>query len=544
MYNYYNLSIFLSLVILTFILFLFQCTNTIFYLFHIMTDNLLTFDYLSVIIKKRFKINEDALTTLVSASFFIFTYQMTTVKAIEWRDIMSNHSNYNEPSQWNSRFGYIMVAAGAAIGLGNIWKFPYLAYRGGGGIFLIVYIIIIALMAHPMVEMETAIGRHGKSDTVTVFEKINKKWGFVGWIANLCTLLVNMYYVVVGGWILKYAVQFMISGDFGDDVTVYYNNFISKPVEPLIWAGILLAFVSIMLLFGITNFVEKITKVIMPALFVLLIVCGVYACVSMDGAVEGLKYYLLPNPKDFSIKVFADAATQVLFSVGIGWGIYATLGANIPEKNNLKKDAILVSVCDTAAAIVAGFVVIPVAYGAGVDLQAGPRLLFEVMAGIFRSFPGGRVLGSFFFLAVIFAVVSSLFTFLEIIIKTFDEKLGLGRKKGVVVVSLITFAGNILVSLGFGKLSNFKLPWPSFSGVSMYGLFDWFDCLSGYVLMPLGCLLTCFFVAKVWGFKDYEKELFANGRDGKLRKFDKILIQFVVPVFMIIILLNVFGIIK
>ena len=192
MYNYYNPSIFLSLVILTFILFLFQCTNTIFYLFHIMTDNLLTFDYLSVIIKKRFKINEDALTTLVSASFFIFTYQMTTVKAIEWRDIMSNHSNYNEPSQWNSRFGYIMVAAGAAIGLGNIWKFPYLAYRGGGGIFLIVYIFIIALMAHPMVEMETAIGRHGKSDTVTVFEKINKKWGFVGWIANLCTLLVNM----------------------------------------------------------------------------------------------------------------------------------------------------------------------------------------------------------------------------------------------------------------------------------------------------------------------------------------------------------------
>ena len=208
MYDYYNPSTFLSLVILNFILFLFQCTNAIFYLFHIMTDNLLAFDYLSVIAKKRFKINEDALTTLVSASFFIFTYQMTTIKAIKWRDIMSNHS-----------------------------KFPYLAYRGGGGIFLIVYIIIIALMAHPMVEMEAAIGHHGKSDTVPVFEKFNMKWGFVGWIANLCTLLVNMYYVVVGGWILKYAVQFMISGGFGDDVMVYYNNFISKPVEPLIWAG-------------------------------------------------------------------------------------------------------------------------------------------------------------------------------------------------------------------------------------------------------------------------------------------------------------------
>ena len=456
---------------------------------------------------------------------------------------MSNNNN-NQPAQWNSRFGYIMVAAGAAIGLGNIWKFPYLAYRGGGAIFLLVYIIIILIMAHPMVEMETAIGRHAKSDSVSAFEKINKKWGFVGWIACACTLMINFYYVLVGGWTLKYAVQFITNGHFGDDVNAYYNNFITSPVQPLVFALIILVFCAVLLLRGITELVEKVTKVMMPTLFVLLIICSVYACTSIDGAVEGLKYYLLPNPSQFSIKVFADAATQVLFSVGIGWGIFTTLGSNIPDKNNLKSDALLVSICDTVAAVTAGFVVIPAAYGMGIDLQAGPRLLFEVMAGIFQQLPGGRVIGSFFFIAVTFACISSLFTFFEIAMSIFEKKLNMGRTKGSITVAVIIFIGNVLVSLNMGVMSGFKLPWPSFAGIEMYGLFDWFDCLTGYVLLPLGCLLVCIFVAKIWGWEGYEKELTANGRDGKLKTFDKILIQIVVPVFMLIILLNVFGLIK
>lgn len=447
----------------------------------------------------------------------------------------------NGQAQFKSRFGYIMVAAGAAIGLGNIWKFPYLAYRGGGGIFLVTYIIIIILMAHPMVEMETAIGRHGKSDTVTVYEKINKKWGFVGWIANICTLGINMFYVVVGGWVMKYAVQFIISGDFGEDTNVFFNGFISKPVEPIIWTFIVMAITSFLLLFGITEIVERVTKVIMPALFVILIFCAIYACATLPGAVEGLKYYLIPDPSNFSFKVFADAATQVLFSVGIGWGIFTTLGASLPDSNNLKSDAIMVSIMDTMAAILAGFVVIPTAFGAGMEPSKGPSLLFDVMAGIYGSMPGGRLIGSAFFIGVMFAVFSSLFTFFEISMKTFEIKLNMGRKKGVLVVSAIIFIGNILVSLGFGPLSNFKLPWPSFQGIEMYGLYDWLDCFTGYVLLPLGCLLTCVFVAKIWGWDGYEKALFQNGRDGKLNGFDKILVVAVIPIFMVIVLLNVFG---
>ena len=445
---------------------------------------------------------------------------------------------------WGSRFGYIMVAAGAAIGLGNIWKFPYLAYRGGGGIFILVYILIVILLAKPMVEMETAIGRNGKSDTVSVFEGIDKKWGFVGWIANVCTICINFFYVVVGGWVLKYGIRFLISGDFGDNPTLFYQSFISNPIEPLIYNYIVLFIVVGLLLFGITTVVERISKIMLPALFILLIVCGFYSMFVTEGALEGLKYYLLPDFSHFTIKVFADAVTQVLFSVGIGWGIFTTLGSNVARDNNIRKDSLIIGVMDTVAAILAGFVIIPAAFGAGVDVQKGPALIFEVMTGIFKSLPGGRIIGSLFFIALIFAVFSSLFSFIEISVRTFEIKMKMGRKKAIIICALIIGFGNSLVSLGFGPLSSIKLPWPSFVGIEYYGFYDWFDCFTAYLLLPLGCLLTCFFVWRKWGWKNYEKELTANGRDGVLTWWNKFIIVFVVPMFMIIVLLNVFGFIQ
>lgn len=457
---------------------------------------------------------------------------------------MKKDEQNNTVSHWGSRFGYLMVAAGASIGLGNIWKFPYLAYRGGGAVFLIVYIIVVLFLAKSMVEMETAIGRFGHSDTVSVFEKINKKWGFIGWISNVCTLMINFYYVVVGGWVLRYAVQFIVSGNFGTDANVFYQNFISDPIQPIIYSMVILCFVIGMLLFGITNYVEKVSKVMLPALTVLLVICGVYACFAADGAIGGLRYYLLPDFNNFTVKVFADAVTQVLFSVGIGWGIFTTLGANVSQKNNIRKDSLFISLMDTAIAILAGFVIIPSAFGAGIDVQKGPALIFDVMSNLFSKLPGGRLIGSFFFVALLFAVLSSLFTFIEISIRTFEIKMGMGRKKAVIIAAIIIGIGNIFVSLGFGPLSNFKLPWPYAGGIEMYGLYDWFDCFSGYLLLPLGCLLVCIFTAKVWGWKGYEKELTADGRDGRLTVLDKLCTCVIVPVFMIIVLLNVFGVIK
>ena len=446
--------------------------------------------------------------------------------------------------QWGSRFGYLMVAAGASIGLGNIWKFPYLAYRGGGGVFLVVYLLVVLALAKPMVQMETAIGRHSGLDTVTAFEQINPKWGFIGWIGNLCTIMINFYYVVVGGWVLRYLCQFIFVGDFGGDPSAFFQAFTTDPVAPIIWSMILLVFVSVMMLFGITNSVEKLSKYMMPTLIVMLLICGIYACTISEGAMEGLKYYLLPNFENFTVKVFADAVTQVLFSVGIGWSLFITLGANVPKKNNLKSDALFISFADTFAAVLAGFVIIPSAFGAGIDVQKGPALVFEVMSGIFLNLPGGRIIGSFFFLALMFAVMSSLFSFFETNIRTCEVKFKMNRKKATVIMAIIIGIANIFVSLGFGPMNGFKLPWLYYGSTEFYGLYDWLDCFSGYVLMPLGCILVCLFVSRVWGWKKYEAELTHDGRDGKLTLWDKISAYVIIPLFMIIVILNVFGFIK
>lgn len=455
--------------------------------------------------------------------------------------------NEKNGANFGSRFGYIMVAAGAAIGLGNIWKFPYLAYGGGGGAFVVVYICLAILLGHPVVEMESAIGRYAKTNAIDAYGKVNKRWKFVGIVNVMCTFLIDMYYIIVSGYVLKYAVCYLVGTDFGSDKAAFYNHFISDPVEPLIYAGILMIITAVLLSFGITEFVEKITKVIMPLLFILLVVCGVWALFISDGALEGLKFYLVPDFSKFTWKVFADACMQVMFSVGIGWAIFVTLGASVSDEHNIRKDSMMVTICDTTVALTAGFVIIPSVVGAGSKMTAGPSLIFLAMTDIFSKFPGGRFIGFFFFTALIFAVLSTYFTILEIPVKCLEEKARISHRKATVITSVVIFLGGIICSFsqGDGLLSWVRLPWWIFGdGVVYYNIYDWVDCFSAYILLPLGCLLTTLYVCKVWGYKEYEKELTKNGRDGKLGMYDKIVMTIVVPVLTIIVILNCFGFIK
>lgn len=456
---------------------------------------------------------------------------------------MSNAKKAN----FGSRFGYIMVAAGAAIGLGNIWKFPYLAYGGGGGAFVVVYIVLCFLLGHPIVEMESAIGRYARTNAIDAYGVINKRWKFAGVVNVICTVMIDMYYIIVSGYVLKYAVDFIVGSEFGPDSATYYTNFISEPVEPLIYAGILMIIVVVLLSFGITELVEKVTKVIMPLLFVLLIVCGVWALFISEGAIDGLKFYAIPDWSKFTWKAFSDACMQVMFSVGIGWAIFTTLGASVSDNNNLRKDSTWVTICDTTVALTAGFVIIPSVVGAGSKMTAGPSLIFLAMTDIFGKFPGGRLIGFFFFTALIFAVLSTFFTVLEIPVKCVEEKCKISHRKATVLVAAVIFAGGIICSLsqGNGLLSGVRLPWWNYSsGVIYYNIYDWVDSFSGYILLPLGCLLTTIYACKVWGYAEYEKELTKNGRDGKLSLFDKVIITVVVPVLTMIVILNCFGFIQ
>ncbi|MBQ9086071.1 MAG: sodium-dependent transporter [Clostridia bacterium] len=443
-----------------------------------------------------------------------------------------------------SRFGYIMVAAGAAIGLGNIWRFPYLAYRNGGAIFILIYVAIVFVVGKAGIEMESALGRYTRTNPVAAYGKIHPRFKFIGGIGVLFTFMLDMYYVVVGGYVLKYAVDYLIGADFGGDSTLWYDSFVSHPIMPVVYTLILLLVVVSVLLAGITEKVEKVQKIIMPMLFVILIVCGIGMLVVSPNAMMGLKYYLVPDFSKLTLKTFSDACVQVMFSIGTGWTLYLTLGANVSKDNNIRKDANYIILCDTLVAILAGFVVIPPIVGTGSEMVAGPSLVFVALTDVFAVLPGGRILGFLFFIVLFLAVISSMFTFIEIPAVVVKEKLNVSHAKATVITTIAVFLFSLLCawSQGDGILSFVRIPWINVDGISWYRIIDWVDCFSSYVLMPVGNVLVAFFCAKIWKFSNYERELTVGGRDGKLRWIDKAVITVLIPIFSIIVLMNVFGI--
>lgn len=459
-------------------------------------------------------------------------------------EIGDSYMDSSNAKNFGSRFGYIMVAAGAAIGLGNIWKFPYIAYKDGGGTFLILYIIVCFLLGQPGVLAETAIGRFSRKNAIDAFSNINPKWGFLGWIMTICTICIDFYYLIVSGYIVKYFVAYVMGGHFGTDKEAYYNAFISDPVEPLVYGAIVVLITGFILAAGITEKVEAVCKVILPALLVILVILSIWALKSSDNAILGLKYYLVPDKNGLDITSFADSCMQVLFSVGIGWAIFITLGASVGEDHNLRSDAKWVVICDSAIAILAGFVIIPAVVGNGSQLSGGPSLIFLAMTGIFEDLPGGNIVGVFFFLAIMFAVFSTCFTIVEIPVKVIQEKGNMSHKKAVWLTSLILFVGGILCSLsqGDGLLSDIGIPWIDFSnGIVKYCIYDWFDLMSAYVLLPLGTFLMAIFVSRVWGWEALNEEL-AKGGAKPVSKWDKLTIGWTVPILTLVVMLHAFGV--
>ena len=285
----------------------------------------------------------------------------------------------------------------------------------------------------------------------------------------------------------------------------------------------------------------------MPLLFVFLIVCGIWALLISENAMAGLRFYFVPDFSKFTWKTFCDACMQVMFSISIGWGVFTTLGASLSDQSSIRGDSIWVTLCDTAVAIIAGFVIIPSVVASGSNMTAGPSLIFLAMPGIFAKFPGGRWIGFVFFTALVFAVISTYFTILEVPIKTLSEKAKISHDKAAVIISILIFIGGIFCSFsqGTGLLSHIQLPWWTYgTGVLYYNIYDWVECFSGYVLLPLGCLLTTIYCIRVWGLREYEKELTKNGRDGKFSLYDRFVITFVIPILTIIVILNCFGFIK
>lgn len=438
---------------------------------------------------------------------------------------------------WSSRFGFIMAAAGSAIGLGNLWKFPYLAGENGGGAFVLIYILLILFMGYSLMLGEMTIGRKANSDAYGAYSKIKKGFGFIGAMGILAGFLILSYYSVVGGWVMKYLVA-SFTGIAGDK-SAYFGAFISSPVEPVVYHLIFMGLTAFIVSRGISGGIERAAKILMPALFVLIILTALRA-VTLEGAMEGIRYYIFPDFSEITWKVFFAALGQVFFSLSLGMGIMVTYGSYLKKDEDLEKDAFIIPGLDSLIAIMAGFAILPAVFALGFEPTEGPGLMFVTLPAVFENMPFGMVVSVVFFVLVLVAALSSSISLMEVTVAFGIDQLKLSRTKSVVIFTTLMFLIGIGASLSMGLWAGFTLPWIDGNA---YGIFDFLDVVTSYYLLPLGGLLSAIFIGYIWGVEGAVEEI-EKGSPFRTKKVWGILIRYVVPVMLLIILLSTTGIFK
>ena len=442
-----------------------------------------------------------------------------------------------------SRFGYIMVAAGAAIGLGNIWRFPYLAAKYGGGIFLLIYILLALTFGYTMIVAESALGRMTRKSPVGAFKAFGKKAGwlsFGGWINAIIPVLIVPYYSVIGGWVIKYLIEYVKGNGTKLAADGYFSEFISNGASTEICFVIFCLFTLSIIYAGVRNGIERVSKFMMPILVVLSVIIAIYS-VTRPGAMAGVKYFLVPNLKNFSWMTVVAAMGQMFYSLSIAMGILITFGSYMKKDSSIEDSTRNVEVFDTAIAIMAGLMIIPAVFAfSGGDpdtLQAGPALMFITIPKVFANMGFGTVVGILFFLLVLFAAVTSSIALTESAVSTFEDEIGWSRRKSTVVIGIIMIALGTLSCLGYGPLAFVKI-------IGMQFL-DFFDFLTNSVMMPIAAMMISIFVSKVVGIDRIEEEIRQGEAAFRRKKIFVVMIKYLCPIFAMIILAssvaNAFG---
>ena len=438
-------------------------------------------------------------------------------------------------STFSGKLGFVLSAAGASVGLGNIWRFPYLAAKYGGGIFLLVYIILALTFGYTMIVAETTIGRMTKKSPVGAYQSFGKAgWiKFGGWINAVIPILIVPYYSVIGGWVIKYLAGYVMGQ--GTDLASdgYFSAFISDGVSTEICFILFSVFTVAIINAGVRNGVERVSKFMMPILVVLSVIIAVYS-VTRPGAMAGVKYFLIPNMDNFSWMTVVAAMGQMFYSLSIAMGILVTFGSYMKRDVAIEDSTRNVEIFDTAIAIMAGLMIIPAVFafsgGDAASLQAGPSLMFITIPKVFESMGLGRVVGIMFFLLVLCAAVTSSIALTESAVSTFQDELKWGRKKATVVVGAIMIALGSLSALGYGPLAGVKI-------IGMQFL-DFFDFLTNSVMMPIAAFTTCLLVSKVIGVKKIEEEVLHGEGTFRRKKIFNFMIKYLCPIFAAIILLS------
>lgn len=450
-------------------------------------------------------------------------------------------------SSFTGKLGFVLAAAGSAVGLGNIWRFPYLAAKYGGGIFLLVYIILALTFGFALMCAEIALGRRTGKSAIAAFGYLNKKWSFVGWIAALVPVLILPYYSVIGGWITKYIAVYITGNGADAAADGFFSNFIALPGEPIVWFLIFIALTAVVVLFGVEKGIEKVSKVMMPVLIVLSIAIAAFV-VTRPGAFEGVKYYLMPDFSKFSATTVLAAMGQLFYSMSLAMGIMITYGSYMKKDISLENSVKQIEVFDTGIAFLAGLMIVPAVFvfsgGDEAALNKGASLMFVTLPKVFDSMPFGDIIGAAFFIMVFFAAITSSISLMETIVSIVRDKTGWGRKTACGAVLAVTVLLGLPSALGYGVLDFVRL---DINGESLFFL-EMFDFVSNSVIMPVVAFLTCVFVGYVIKPKTMANEIEAQGAAFKRKTLFNVMIKYIAPVCIVLILissvLDVLGIMK
>lgn len=447
---------------------------------------------------------------------------------------MANINKGPEREQWGSKVGFILAAAGSAVGLGNLWKFPYVAGKNGGGAFVLVYFIILLLVGFTLMIAEITLGRHTQLSAIGAFNKIRKGWGPVGAIGVLAAFLILSFYSVVGGWVINYIVKTFTGALHVSDPDILgkmFGDLISGVGEPIFYHALFMTATLAIVIGGIGGGIEKSNKILMPGLFVMIIIMAIRS-MTLPGGMEGIKYLLVPDFSKLTMEVVLDALGQVFFSLSLGMGCMITYGSYLGKDTDIPESGFIIPLIDTGVALLAGLAVLPAVFAFGFEPAGGPGLIFITFPAVFAQMPMGSLFAVMFFFLVLFAALSSSISLLEVVVSYTVDELKMNRKVSTIVTAFVIFLLGVPASLSLG-------PWSHITLIKGKGIFDTLDFIASNICLPLGGLLLCIFVGWIWGTDNAIKEITNNGKiEFKLAGFWSFLVKYVGPIAILIVFIR------
>ena len=441
---------------------------------------------------------------------------------------------------FTGKLGFVLAAAASAVGLGNLWRFPYLTSHYGGGAFLVVYVALAVTFGFTLLIAEVSLGRRTGKSCIDAFRDLSKKYSFIGWLLAIIPILIVPYYCVIGGWVLKYFVESatgnletLATGGSGGDP--YWWDYITgtatgSVLDPSVWFVIFAALCIIIINLGVSRGIEKVSKILMPMLLVMLLIVTAFTF-TLDGIGDGLAFYLVPKFEDLSYDTFLGAVSQIFYSMSLAMGIMITYGSYMKKDVNIEHSARNIGLIDTGVAFIAGLMIVPAAFCFGFQDSSGMGLMFNALPMVFHQMPMGEIVAPVFFLLVVFAALTSAMSLAETAVSIFKDRMHVSRTVAVGIVSAIILGLGLVCCLGFG-------PWmtnvPGDQGAGWLGIFD---TLTNSILMPIAAILTCFFIGFVVKTALIEEEIEING-EFRSKKLFRVMIKYVCPLCLLAILIS------